>query len=257
MPAHGRPSRAHPDRVATMRFADRQEMVNPDANPYFALHRSFGPPLLTATDAQGYAHDWDRCFGRSAPLVVEIGPGEGGFLAQLALQHPLWNVLGVEIRYKRVVFCARRIVKLGATNARIARYDASCLDDLFAPGSLHGIWVNHPDPWPKTRHEKNRLISRWFLEDCARFLAPGGWVRLKSDFRGNVDRLEEVLTTDGARKPLPALPFAVTGRSADVTTGPAPWPDDIETNYQSKFRKRGLPVYAIEVVRGPDPWPAP
>jgi tRNA G46 methylase TrmB len=140
---------------------------------------------------------------------------------------------------------AKKLVERGVTNARIARYHAGFLDDLFEPGALSGIYVNHPDPWPKERHEKNRLISRWFLEDVSSLLAPGGWMRLKSDHLPNVERVVELLG-DETR---PALPLVIHGRSDDVITGPAPWPNDIETNYQSKYRKRGEPVYAIEIRR--------
>ncbi|MBW2258620.1 MAG: hypothetical protein JRI25_29080, partial [Deltaproteobacteria bacterium] len=72
---------------------------------------------------------------------------------------------------------------------------------------------------------------------------------VKSDFRPNVDRIEALLGrgTEGER--VPPLPFAVTGRSEDVISGAAPWADDVETNYQRKFREKGEPVYAIEVVR--------
>ena len=84
---------------------------------------------------------------------------------------------------------------------------------------------------------------------CVRFLQPGGWLRVKSDFHDNVERIEGLLDSDGDGVPMPRLPLTITGRCDDVTRHPAPWDDDIETNYQSKFRKKGEPVYAIELVR--------
>ena len=238
MAARGRPT-PHPDGE----FQDRlpEEFSRPDLNPFLKLHREFGPPLLPADEARRWKGRWGELFGREAPLHLEIGSGNGFFLTELARRHPDWNVVGIEIRYKRTVLCARKLVAAGVKNAVIARYHAAYLDDLFEPATLDGIHVNHPDPWPKNAHEKNRLISRWFLEDVASLLRPGGVFRLKSDFRPNVDRVEKLL--DG-------LPLRVTGRAEDVTREPAPWPDDVETNYQSKFRKRGLPVHAIEVERG-------
>ncbi|MBW1879836.1 MAG: hypothetical protein JRJ84_15850, partial [Deltaproteobacteria bacterium] len=192
---------------------------------------------------------WGEHFGRDVALHVEIGPGKGFFLAEMARRHSEWSWIGVELRYKRTVLCARKLLGVGVSNARVVRYHAAYLDDLFEPGALSGLYLNHPDPWPKERHEKNRLVSRWFLEDVARLLRPGGWLRVKSDFLPNVDRIEALLGrgTEGER--VPPLPFAVTGRSEDVISGPAPWADDVETNYQRKFREKGEPVYAIEVVR--------
>lgn len=256
MAAHGRRT-PQPRRDERPRFKDRlpEDFTRPDVNPYLVEHRSWGPPLLTASDASKGRGRWDEVFGREAPLHVEIGSGNGFFLAELARRHPEWNVLGIEIRYKRTVLCAKKIEAVGIHNARIARYDAWYLDDLFEPGSLAGLYVNHPDPWPKDRHEKNRLISRWFLEEASLFLAPGAWLRVKSDFEDNVGRIPRLLDADGEGAPLPRLPLQITGRSEDVITGDAPWENDIETNYQSKFRKKGEPVYAMELVREDVPWP--
>ncbi len=233
------------------RFQDRhpEHFGRRTINPYMELHRQFGPPLLPADEAFRYRGRWDELFGRSAPLHLEIGPGNGFFLTEVARRNPGVNILGVEIRYKRTVLCARKLVKAGVENAWVIRYHAAFLDDLFLEGTLDGVYVNHPDPWPKDRHEKNRLISRWFLEDLARLLKPGAFFRLKSDYRDNIDRVPRLLDHDGAGNPAPPLPFTITGRSDDITRGPAPWPDDIETNYQRKFRLKGEPVYAIELVR--------
>jgi tRNA (guanine-N7-)-methyltransferase len=243
MAAHGRPTPQPEETTGERpRFQDRlpDEYPHADINPFVRSHREWGPTLLTATEAWEHRRAWSARFGANRPLHVEIGAGNGFFLRELARRNPSWNVLGIEIRYKRVVLCAKKIDGANLTNALIARYHAAYLDDLFAPGSLAGLYVNHPDPWPKIRHEKNRLISRWFLEDVVRLLAPGGAFRLKSDFADNIGRVPQLL--DG-------LPLEVTGRSDDVITGPAPWPDDIETNYQKKFRLRGEPVYAIELRR--------
>jgi tRNA (guanine-N7-)-methyltransferase len=246
------PQRENLDPETFPRFKDRLPEDfggRTDINPFLQKHAEFGPPLLTADQAWRYRGRWDECFGRQAPLHVEIGPGNGFFLTEVSRRNPDVNVLGLEIRYKRTVLCATKLVRAGIENARIARYHAGFLDDLFLEGSVDALYINHPDPWPKERHEKNRLISRWFLEDAARLLAPGAPLRLKSDYRDNVYRVPDLLDHDGEGEPAERLPFTITGISDDVITGPAPWPDDIETNYQSKYRKKGEPVYAIEIVR--------
>ncbi|MFT7520080.1 MAG: tRNA (guanine-N7-)-methyltransferase [Kiritimatiellia bacterium] len=249
MEVHGR-RMPQPPSSEWPRYRDRQpdDFTRTDVNPYMVRHHNHGPPVLTASQVYTFRDRWAECFDRDAPLHVEIGSGNGLFLAELARRNPDWNILGIEIRYKRVEMCAEKLDKIGVTNARIARYDAWYLDDLFRPGSLAGLYVNHPDPWPKTRHLKNRLISRWFLEEASSYLKPGGWLRLKSDFEDNVDRVPRLLSSNG-RDPMPLLPLKITGRGDNIITGPAPWPNDIETNYQSKYRKRGLPVYAIELRR--------
>lgn len=254
MAAPGRPTPQGPSastEVARPRFADRmpEDYRHPDANPFVSLHREFGPELLTADQAWRFRGRWAQCFGREAELHLEIGSGNGFFLAALAARRPDINLLGIELRYKRTVLCGKKLRQVGAPHARIARYHAAFLDDLFEPGDLSAIYVNHPDPWPKERHEKNRLISRWFLEDVVRFLRPGGALRLKSDHLPNIERAAFLIDHDPEGEPAEPLALEVTGRSDDVVTGPAPWPDDIETNYQRKFKDKGLPVYAIEIVR--------
>lgn len=242
----------HPDERP--RFRDRlpEEMPNEAANPYLASHRKYDDLLIPASEAWKHRDDWAAVFGRDAPIHLEIGSGNGFFLTGLAERNPGWNVLGVELRYKRVVICATKLRTAGVTNARIIRYHAGFLDDLLPPASIEGLYVNHPDPWPKGRHEKNRLISRWFLEDAARLLKPGGRFRLKSDFPPNVDRVPELLAEEG----VPPLPFEIAGTSRDVVRDGAPWPDDIETNYQRKMRIKGVPVLAVDVIRTDAPFPA-
>ena len=246
MAARGRPT-PQADSSDGRRFMDRlpDEYRKPDANPFVRAHREYGPTLLPASEAQEQRGLWSQRFGRDAPLHVEIGSGNGFFLSEIAHRHPEWNVLGIELRYKRTVLCAKKLTEQGVENARIARYHAAYLDDLFEPGQLAGIFVNHPDPWPKERHEKNRLISRWFLEDVVRLLAPGGELRLKSDFQPNVDRFAEILGDTS----LPELPLDILATTYDIHQNGTPWEADIETNYQRKMRIRGLPVHAIRICR--------
>ncbi|MEZ4238840.1 MAG: methyltransferase domain-containing protein [Myxococcota bacterium] len=232
------------------RFRDVGDRDERGINEYVALHREQGRLALPAEEAWRWRGRWADWFGRTAPLVLEIGPGNGSFLAELAARNPAEDHVAVEIRFKRVVQCAKKLEAGGATaNVVVCRYHAAYLDDLFEDASLDTIWVNHPDPWPKDRHEKNRLISRWFLEDAARLLRPGGELRIKSDTLYNVERAVSLLAAGPEGEPLPALPLEVLGRSDDVTTGPAPWPDDIETGYQKKFRLKGEPVYAVALRR--------
>lgn len=232
-------------------FVDKpaEAYTHPDANPYLAAHRDFGRPLIPAGELQAHRGRMAELFGRDAPLVLEIGSGNGEFMVEWARRNPDKNVLGVEIRFKRTVLCARKIRAADAQHVLIARYHAAFLRDLFDEGALVGILVNHPDPWPKERHERNRLISRWFLEDVAYFLRPGGFLRIKSDFEPNCGRVVDLLDKGPDGEPLPPLPLRITGRADDVNGSGAPWPDDVMTNYQGKMLRKGVPVHAIEVVR--------
>ena len=210
----------------------------PDLNPFLKQHLSYGPPVLTAAQAQAAYGRWPEVFGREAPLHVEIGSGNGFFLAGMAAAHPGWSWLGLEIRFKRVVLTARKLERAGCDNARIARYDVRYLDDLFRPGEVAAFYVNHPDPWPKDRHAKHRLLQGPFLDTLCALLAPGGELRLKTDAPWNIEALLELL---------PGRPLELIGRSEDVARCGAPWEGDVVTNYQSKFDRKGQPVMALRV----------
>jgi len=206
-------------------------------NPYIALHRQMPEVVIPADQAPAWRGRWAELFGREAPLHLEIGSGNGFYLAAFAQAHPEVNLIGLEIAFKRVVLAARKIQRAGLTNAKVVRYDAWFLDDLFTPASLAGVHINFPDPWPKEKQEKHRLLRPALVEQMARLLMEGGFLRLKSDFFSYVDL---------ARGLFQVGPFVETGYSADVENWGVPWGEDFETNYQRKAREAGRPVFALE-----------
>ncbi len=225
------------------RFRDLpvEKLRHPDLNPYLEIHRTFGPPVLTAEQAQALTGRWETAFGREAPLHLEIGTGNGFFLTEMARRQPDWNWLGVELRFKRVILTAKKLKAAGVDpQARVMRYDAHCLADLFSDNDLHGVYINHPDPWPKDRHAKHRLFSDHFCALLDRLVSPGGEVRLKTDFEGHIQMLRAHAT---------AGPWEVLGSSRDIAREGAPWEDDFTTNYQGKFNEIGAPVYGLRVRR--------
>ncbi len=222
------------------RFIDRDPSTypDPDLNPFLKAHREFGPPVVTATQAQQATGRWDTLFGRAAPLHVEIGSGNGFWITHMAGLHPEWNWLGVEIRFKRVVLVARKLQRAERENARILRYDAFMVEEILPRGSVDGLYVNHPDPWPKDRHAKNRLLARPFGEMVCRLLRPGAHLRVKTDTGSYVDEFLAAIQ---------GLPLEILGLSRDIRAQGTPWPeeDDRVTNYQRKFYEKGLPVHAL------------
>lgn len=230
-----------PPEQRALRDRPPDSLLREDINPFYAIHRTFGLPVLTADRAADQRGDWAGHFGRPAPLHVEVGSGNGFFLSGMAVLHPDWNWLGIEIRYKRVMLTARKLEVAGVVgHTRIARYDGSALNDLFVPGEVAGLYLNHPDPWPRERQAKNRMICGDWLDMVATVLAPGGELRVKTDHRINVQAL---------LANLPGRPFTLLGRSDDVQRDGAPWEGDVVTNYQRKFHQRGLPVYALRLRR--------
>ena len=142
---------------------------------------------------------WAEVFGREAPLVVEIGSGVGEATAAYAAAHPEHDVLAIEVWRPGVADLLHRVAEVGASNVRVVERDAvDCLEHVIREASVHELWTFFPDPWPKSRHHKRRLISEVFAEHVARALAPGGVWRLATDWPPYAERMREVLDASDA-----------------------------------------------------------
>ena len=120
---------------------------------------------------------------KDAPVVLEIGFGNGDFLVHMAQTHPDWILLGVEIYLPGVAKAVGRLEEAGVIErCRISQLPAQVvLSHQIAEAQLDGIIINHPDPWPKSRHVKRRLIQKDFAALLASRLKPGGFIKLASD----------------------------------------------------------------------------
>ncbi len=124
------------------------------------------------------------CFGREAPRTLEIGFGNGENLATLAHAHPQRDYLGIEVHRPGVGRLLLALEQRGLANVRVICHDAvEVLERQIAPASLAEVLVLFPDPWPKKRHHKRRLIQAPFVALIARALAPGGTLRLATDWQ--------------------------------------------------------------------------
>jgi len=145
----------------------------------------------------GHALDLDRAFGRRAPRVLEIGFGMGETTAAIAQLRPDDDFLAIEVHSPGVGSLLRRIAKLGLTNVRIVQHDAVELVAAMIPEkSLAGIHVYFPDPWPKKRHHKRRLLQPTFVHELALRLAPRGYLHVATDWETYAQAILETLTAE-------------------------------------------------------------
>lgn len=145
-----------------------------------------------AVDRPGFRlADW---FGREAPLIVEIGSGVGEATGVLAATRPSYDVLALEVWRPGVAASLAEVAAAGATQVRFCSVDAAwAIEHLVAPGALAGLWTFFPDPWPKTRHHKRRLVDARFAELATSRLAPGAEWRLATDWADYADQMAAVL----------------------------------------------------------------
>ncbi len=118
-----------------------------------------------------------------APIVMEIGFGNGDFLVHLASKHPDWMLLGVEIYLPGVAKAVGRLEDAGfIERTRITQLPAQfVLENQVAENQLHGVFINHPDPWPKARHHKRRIIQKDFAKLLVTRVKSGGFIKLATD----------------------------------------------------------------------------
>jgi tRNA (guanine-N7-)-methyltransferase len=153
---------------------------------------------------------FETWFGRSAPMIVEIGSGVGESAVALAKARPSYDVLAFEVWRPGVAGALWRLEEAGVGNVRLLGVDAVwSLKHLFEPGSVAEAWTFFPDPWPKQRHLKRRLVQPDFAHDLATALVPGGRWRLATDWAAYADHVVEVLDAE------PLLEGGVTERWAD------------------------------------------
>lgn len=163
-------------------------------------------------------------FGRTAPVILEIGFGMGETSEQIALARPQDNFLGVEVFEAGVGALLKRIEASSLNNIRIIQHDAvEVLRHMIAPESLAGVHIYFPDPWPKKRHHKRRLIQPPLIDLLASRLAPGAYLHCATDWEHYALQMLEVLSAE------PTL--------VNTSDGFAPRPD-----YRplTKFEQRGL-----------------
>ena len=163
-------------------------------------------------------------FGRTAPLVVEVGFGMGQATAAIAAALPDHDFIGMEVHEAGVGALLQLIEQMQLANLRIVRHDAvEALRSMVAPGSLAAVHVFFPDPWPKKRHWKRRLIQSPFVALAASRLAAGGTLHCATDWQPYAQQMLEVLGAE------PLL--------ANTTAGFAPRP---AYRPETKFERRGL-----------------
>ena len=151
-----------------------------------------------AAASSGGRLDLTAIFGREAPCVFDIGFGDGEALATSAINYPGIDYLGVEIHDPGIGHLLLLLEQAALTNVRVIARDAADVVTELADGSLAAVNLFFPDPWPKKRHHKRRLVQPAFLAELARVLRPGGLLHVATDWADYARHTREVLATSAA-----------------------------------------------------------
>ena len=167
------------------------------------------------------------------PLVVEIGFGRGEFLRDLAARAPGVAHVGIEYSGKRVLKMARRLARLEVKNVRLLQAPAErVVRELLPPASVAAFWINFPDPWPKKRHQRRRLLQAPFVGELAVRLAPGGSLHVATDHADYAEQIDAAL----AGEPRLENAFAPERFLREV-------PERMPTAYELEWRAEGRALH--------------
>lgn len=176
---------------------------------------------------------WPAVFGNDHPVEVEIGAGKGTFVVAAAEAHPESNFVAIELSKPYAEHVRDRVRRRNLRNVRVVRAEAArFLGEHAPPGSLRAVHVYFPDPWPKKRHHKRRLLQPSFVDAVAAALAPGGELRLVTDHEAYF-----------------AEATALCDQHAALQAAPYPAGETDLTNYERKYRVEGRPIHRARYVR--------
>lgn len=199
------------------------------------------PQLAVGIPASGRL-DPGRLFGTMRrPIWLEIGFGAGEHLAFQAEQNPQAGIIGCEVFENGIVKLLAEIERRQLGNVRILADDARLLIAALAPGSIDRVFILFPDPWPKSRHHKRRIVSRETLDRLAEIMKDGAELRLATDDGDYLGWILEQVTRHSAFEWLACRP-------ADWRERPADWPP---TRYEEKARAAGRVPTFLRVRRRP------
>jgi len=182
---------------------------------------------------------WKEFFGNDYPIHIEIGMGKGKFLAQLAIENPNINYIGIE-KYSSVLIRAiEKRKELDIDNLFFIRFEAEYINDIFEENEIHRVYLNFSDPWPKDRHAKRRLTSKEFLARYNKFLVPKGNVIFKTDNRDLFDFSLEEVELAGWK----LLNKTYDLHHSEYAEG------NVMTEYEEKFSSMGNPICRLVTYR--------
>lgn len=193
-------------------------------------------PSMILVSPEDIAGKWQTRFTKEQPIYIEVGSGKGQFITQMAQKYPDRNFIAVEIQESAIAVILQKQVELKLPNLQLLLGNGAALTTFFAENEVAGVYLNFSDPWPKTRHEKRRLTYKSFLAEYQQIMQPAGYLRFKTDNQGLFEYSLMSLNAYG---------MVFDDISLDLHNSELA-EDNIQTEYEEKFSKRGQVIYRLE-----------
>jgi tRNA (guanine-N7-)-methyltransferase len=185
---------------------------------------------------------WENLFANPHPVEIEIGTGKGTFLTNQAKSRPEINFLGIEYAAWFWRYASDRLRRNACMNTRTVRAEAAFFfKEFVSDSSVDAIHIYFPDPWPKKRHHKRRLIQPPFLLEMHRVLKPAGRLQMVTDHAEYFEQMQQVL----AASPLKRVDY--------IPPGSANEGEVVGTNFERKYREEGRPFFSTAAIKSDAP----
>ena len=201
-------------------------------------HELIVEPVGLDVDTLPRPIDWPTLFGNDHPVEMEIGMGKGTFITEQAKARPDVNFFGIEWARWYWRYASDRLRRNQCMNARTVRAEAGFfLTEFVRDASLSVLHIYFPDPWPKARHYKRRLIAEPFLRQVERVLVPRGRLQVVTDHQDYFEQIESVIKDSK----LTVIDYNRPGSAGEG--------EFVGTNFERKYRREGRPFYAVAALK--------
>ena len=183
--------------------------------------------------------DLSQVFGNNKDSALEIGFGDGSFLIEIAKNNTDWNFIGIEIKVKRFRKAVKRAEGEYIANLKYLLMDVRiAVEEVFYPNTFSKVYINFPDPWPKERHKKHRIINTQFLSNLSRIIKPKGIIEIASDHEEYISSILKTLEDTGTFKSI----FSLPGYVHSIPNRP-------KTRYELEFMKGDKKIYYLRFIK--------
>ena len=198
-------------------------------------------PILDITEYR-IPLEMQEVLNNSNELSLEIGFGDGDFLIHRAKERPDLSHIGIEIKRSRFLRAVNNLLKQEINNVKLLHMDATiALDEVFKPRTFIEVYINFPDPWPKNRHKKHRVINDFFLDKISTIMKPRGLLEIASDHRDYVEHMLTVFNQNSRFKNT----FKSPGYTNNLT-------NRLLTKYEIEYRMLGREIFYLRYANQND-----